>query len=131
MKPAKLSGQVERFKGNGRKLGYPTANIRTETGLEDGVYFGFADLAGWQDHPAVIFIGTPTTVGDSERRVEAYLLDIPDQDYYDLPLKLLIEHYHRPNQRFKDVSELQNAMNNDEEIARDWFRHHSPEALSR
>jgi riboflavin kinase/FMN adenylyltransferase len=119
--PAELSGVVTRFKGNGRQLGYPTANLDVQTDLEDGVYFGFATLEQWKNHPTIIFVGTPTTVGDTERRVEAYLLDIPDQDYYDLPLKLSLEHYHRSNQTFNNLNQLIDIMKQDETAARNFF----------
>lgn len=121
MQPLVLSGTVTRFKGNGRRLGYPTANLNSETAARDGVYFGFADLAGFSHHPSLIFVGVPTTLGDTTRRVEAYLLDIPDKDYYDRPLSLRLEHYHRANQTFADVDELVGVMKSDEAAARRWF----------
>ena len=121
MKPVNLKGTVTRFKGNGRRLGYPTANLVTKTDLADGVYFGFADLADWSQHPAMVFIGVPTTMGDTNRRAEVYLLDIPDRDYYDLPLIVSIRHYHRANQTFNNVDELLEAMKDDEAKARQWF----------
>src|SRR2546430_2613557 len=101
-----LSGTVLAYKGNGRKLGYPTANINVPTDLVDGVYFGFADLQNFKDQPALIFVGTPTTMGDTERRVEAHLLDIPDADYYGQKLTLRIVLYHRPNRTFESVAAL-------------------------
>jgi riboflavin kinase/FMN adenylyltransferase len=118
---AKIKGVITAFKGNGRKLGYPTANLRVATDLADGVYFGYADLDVYRRQPAIIFIGTPTTVGDTERRVEAYLLDIPDKDYYDLPLQLSIESFHRSNRTFDSVDDLMVAMKEDEVAARSWF----------
>lgn len=121
MKPVILSGTVTRFKGNGRHLGYPTANLTTKTGLADGVYFGFANMAKWTRHPAIIFIGTPTTMGDTDRRIEAHLLDIPDEDYYDLPLSLDIRQYHRANRTFADADQLLEAIKDDEAVARQWF----------
>ncbi len=121
MKPVTLKGIVTRFKGNGRKLGYPTANLTTKTDLKDGVYFGFANLVTWTNHPAIIFIGTPTTVGDTDHRVEVYLLDIPDQDYYDQGLEVSLETYHRPNQTFPNIKELLKVMRADEVSARQWF----------
>lgn len=121
LQPVILSGTVTRFKGDGRRLGYPTANLTTATDLDDGVYFGFADLADWTHHPAIIFIGTPTTMGDVTRRVEAHLLNIPDKDYYDLPLAISIEHFHRTNQKFASPDELIEAMQADEAAARHWF----------
>lgn len=119
--PVRLSDIVTKYKGNGRALGYPTANIDAQTDLPDGVYFGFADLAEYTHHPAIIFIGTPTTVGDTERRVEAHLLDITDQDYYGKKISMDIQKYHRPNQTFNSVEELLKAMRADDQASREWF----------
>lgn len=122
--PVELSGVVKRYKGNGRKLGYPTANISTPTTLADGVYFGHASLVGYKGQAAIIFIGTPTTVGDSERRVEAHLLGVPDRDYYGETLTLVIEKFHRLNQTFANVQELVAAMKADEVAGRNWATAH-------
>jgi riboflavin kinase/FMN adenylyltransferase len=121
MKPVTLQGQVSPFQGDGRRLGYPTANIRTATELTEGIYFGFADLASFAARPALIFIGVPTTMGEAERRVEVHVLDIPDKDYYDQALSVRIEYFHRPNERFSDVKTLIAAIQADEAQARDWF----------
>ena len=120
-KVVKLKGVVSTYSGNGRKLGYPTANIKAQTKLADGVYFGFAKLCKFVDRPALIFIGTPTTVGDRDRRVEAHLLDIPDADYYGAELELNILQFHRPNQTFGTVDELIKHMKQDEKAGRQWF----------
>lgn len=119
--PVLLKGVTSRYKGNGRKLGYPTANIGAQTDLPDGVYFGFTTMGNYRHYPSIIFIGTPTTVGDTERRTEAHVLDIADHDYYGLAIELAIEKYHRPNQTFDSVAQLEKAMKDDEEAARDWF----------
>lgn len=119
--PMTLQGTVTRFKGNGRQLGYPTANLTTATDAADGVYFGFANLAGYSRHPSLVFVGIPTTVGDTERRVEVHLLDIPDTDYYDLPISVTLDHFRRPNQTFAGIDELKVAMKADEAAAREWF----------
>jgi riboflavin kinase/FMN adenylyltransferase len=119
--PAKLRGTVRHFKGNGRKLGYPTANIDANTNLADGVYFGFADLEQYTHQPALVFIGTPTTVGDTGRRVETHLLDIADVDYYGHDITLDVQFFHRSNLTFDSIDELLVAMKNDETTARAWF----------
>ncbi len=119
---AKYRGEVVQFKGNGRKLGYPTANIHTASDLKDGVYFGYAELDKYSNHPAIIFIGTPITVGDNDRRLEAYLLDIEDKDYYGEELGVRIYHFHRANKKFGSINELLKAMRSDELAARQWFK---------
>lgn len=119
--PVNLQGVATRFKGHGRQLGYPTANLTINTDLADGIYFGYADLGEFLHQPALIFIGTPTTMGETVRRVEAHLLDIPDRDYYDLPLSLSLHYYYRPNQTFRNAEELGLALQADESAGREWF----------
>lgn len=122
--PQNISGKIVKFSGNGRKLGYPTANLAVATNLADGVYFGWAMLGESEKQPTLIFIGTPTTVGDKERRVEAHILDLPDKDYYDQNLEIEVAHFHRSNQKFASIDELRKAMNDDERAARSWFSEH-------
>jgi FAD synthase len=119
--PLTLTGVVKPYKGDGRRLGYPTANMPTDTSLTDGVYFGFADLGQFTKCPALIFIGTPSTMGEKVRRVEAHLLDIPDNDYYGQKMTLKLYYYHRANQKFASLEELQKAMKADEKTGRAWF----------
>ena len=121
----KLHGLVEQYKGNGRRLGYPTANIKAETELRDGVYFGFANLSKYTEKPALVFIGIPTTMGDVDARVEVHVLDIPDVDYYGDALEIQIEKFHRPNQKFNDVPTLIAEIHKDETEARKWFESHT------
>jgi FAD synthase len=129
--PSRLRGVTAPFNGNGRDLGYPTANLAVATNLKDGVYFGFADMAAFKKRPALIFVGTPLTLGDRERRVEAHLLDIPNQDYYGQKLALTICHHHRANQKFHSLDELKKAMRVDEAIGRAWFDKNSLATKSR
>lgn len=121
MKVVILKGVTIPFRGDGRKFGYPTANIRAETQLAEGVYFGYADLGEYIARPALIFVGVPLTIEDQEQRVEAHLLDIPDEDYYGQSLTVRIHHFHRPNQRFESVEKLLTAMRLDAAEARRWF----------
>lgn len=121
MNITKVSGTVKAYNGNGRKLGYPTANISAKISLRDGVYFGYAILQQYTHHPALIFIGEPITIGYPIRRTEAYLLDITDEDFYGQKLTLEICEFHRPNELFESVDELIVQMKQDEIAARRWF----------
>lgn len=118
---AEVSGVTERFAGTGRKLGYPTANVKAATDLSDGVYFGYADLGEYINHPALIFIGKPKVIADKKWRVEAHLLDIEDLDYYGQDLKLKIMYFHRPNKFFDSKEKLIEAIRNDEAAGRELF----------
>src|SRR3989344_834579 len=120
--PVKIGGMTSRFDGMGRMLGYPTANLKkSDIKIDDGVYFGHATLGQYKHKPALIFVGAPETVGKKDRRVEAYLLDIPDRDYYNQKLMLSLEKFHRPNQKFASKNEFKHAMRDDELAARQWF----------
>ena len=117
-----LEGRVTHFDGNGRSLGYPTANISVETALQEGVYFGFCNLEAYKNQPSLIFIGTPTTLNKTKHRVEAHLLDAVDKDYYGLNLQITLGHFHRPNQHFSSIEELVKTIKADEIAGRKWFK---------
>ncbi len=123
MLPQTLQGTTISHGKNGRKLGYPTANIDTDTLLPDGVYVGFASLDEFRRQPALLFIGSPITVGDAKRRTEAHILDIPDKDYYDKTLTMEFAAFLRPNKKFSSLDDLVAAMKRDEKLARAWFVH--------
>ncbi len=121
-KPIKIGGMTSRGDGYGRSLGYPTANLmKSDVKAQDGVYFGHATLGEFKSQPAIIFVGTPETMGQAQRRVEAYLVDIPDEDHYNQKLMLTLEKYHRANQKFETINDLKHAIRDDEQTARKYF----------
>ena len=68
----------------GRKLGFPTANVRIgpEVELSDGVYAGAVALKDGSRYKAAISVGRrPTYYAAGERLVEAYLLDFARDIY--------------------------------------------------
>jgi riboflavin kinase/FMN adenylyltransferase len=83
-----LSGLVVHGRERGRKLGFPTANLASETECipPDGVYATRAMLAerAW---PSVTNIGTNPTFNEAARTVEAHLFDF-DRDLYGARLRL-------------------------------------------
>lgn len=120
-----VSGVTMPFEGNGRRLGYPTANITVANRMKEGVYFGYADLGPYSHHPALIFVGIPSTVGAKSYRVEAHLLAVADEDYYGMTMRLEICHFYRPNEQFASIDELVAAMHDDEAALRQWMTQHS------
>lgn len=122
--PLYITGYTEKFSGHGRTLGWPTANIKTTYALPDGVYLGWVTLNKYINHPATIFIGIPTTMGQTEHRVEAWLIDIEDKDYYGELLTCELVHYVRRNKTFSTKEKLKQALTNDETYARKWFQEH-------
>ncbi len=102
-----LIGQVTTGAQRGRRMGFPTANltIMAERVIPaDGIYAGFAWVNG-QRYPMVASIGVRPTFSETERTVEAYLLDF-DGDLYGLDLKLEFVERLRPEKRFDSMDAL-------------------------
>ena len=84
-----LDGRIGRGAGRGRELGFPTANLETAPDRAmpaDGIYAAWA-LVGGRRHMAATSIGTRPTFEETDRTVEAFLLDF-DGDLYGHDLRL-------------------------------------------
>lgn len=68
-----IEGRVITGLGEGRKLGFPTANLDTESDLEGGVYAALVIFRG-KKYPAALMIGGDFGT-DKKRKVEVHLLD--------------------------------------------------------
>jgi hypothetical protein len=76
MKPRTLVGVVVRGDGRGRDLGYPTANLKIETGdlPENGVYAVEAEAEGLPRAKAACNVGSrPTVAGTPGVHVEVHI----------------------------------------------------------
>jgi len=123
-RPYSVVGTVVRGEQRGRELGYPTANIPTK-GLAaptDGVYAGWLRLLDpensqspvGEQFPVAISVGTnPTFSGELERRVEAYVLDRADLDFYDQRVEVSFVARIRGMVKFDGVDALLEAMAHD------------------
>ncbi len=128
-RPHRVVGIVVHGNHRGRALGYPTANLATDSlGLVplEGVY------AGWltrveapprdpdRTMPAAISVGTnPTFDTDDPRTVEAYVLDRDDLELYDEKVMVEFTAHIRPTLRFDTVEDLTTAMAQDVERCRE------------
>jgi riboflavin kinase/FMN adenylyltransferase len=114
-RPHRVEGRVVRGDARGRELGFPTANLDVPAGLAipvDGVYAGWLlRLGGAERLAAAISIGTNPTFDGTERRVEAYVLDAPDNfDIYDEDVAIDFANRVRGMERFKTVAALLDQM---------------------
>src|SRR5687767_13416790 len=116
-----LVGVVKKYSGQGRRLGYPTANIEIPDETPEGLFLGRTELKG-KKWPSIIFIGVPVTVGDTKKRAESYILDFPDHDLYGESIRLMIETKLRDNRKFDSVAELIKQMEADVVSAREYFK---------
>ena len=106
----RIDGVVVRGDQRGRDLGFPTANLEPlpwSAVPADGVYAGRLVRRG-QRLPAAISIGTNPTFAGTERRVEAYVLDPPEQpfDLYGEHVGLTFTARLRDTAHYDDVTEL-------------------------
>jgi riboflavin kinase/FMN adenylyltransferase len=127
----RIQGTVEHgFCRGSTALGYPTANINSDTSpslsqflcspdCPDGVYMGWASLPSIRDPmKAAISVGLNPTFEDSEvRLLEAYLLDYKGPDFYGETLRLVITGHIRASLKFDSLESLKNAIAEDCEFA--------------
>jgi len=116
-----VSGEVVQGSGIGKKLGFPTANIKPKNRLfpPNGVY---AVLIKWnkRTYPAVLNIGfRPTIVARRRAKpiLEAHLLDF-NKNLYKKIIEIQFIHKLRNEKRFQGLSQLQAQINRD--IAKSW-----------
>ncbi|MGA8847634.1 MAG: bifunctional riboflavin kinase/FAD synthetase [Nocardioides sp.] len=92
-RPVVLRGHVVRGDQRGRELGYPTANVLTDTltaAPADGVYAGrLRRLDTHETYPVAISVGTnPTFEGIRDRRVESYVIDRTGLELYGVEVEV-------------------------------------------
>lgn len=132
--PLHWAGVATRGDGRGRAFGYPTANLvplePLITPLE-GVYACVAYLTSPSPlslnkeavdvravYPAAVSVGKPPMFENARGRIEAYLIDFPDQDLYGCVLTLQFLKRLRPQQKFESVDALLKQMAQDVQEAR-------------
>ncbi len=101
-----LSGRVVRGRERGRSLGFPTANLESETQCipADGVYAGRVVLSDGV-YPAIANIGLRPTFAEKQRSIEAHLFDF-DRDLYGERIKLELVERIRGERRFDSPAAL-------------------------
>ena len=116
-----LYGRVVRGRGIGRLLEYPTANLQLGDQVipADGVYAGYAEVAGSRCAAAISVGSAPTfrLEAQGQRTVEAYLLN-GSGDLYDQDVALSFTHRLREQRRYGSPEALKAQMAKDVEQVR-------------
>jgi len=111
-----LYGRVVRGRGVGRLLEYPTANLRLADQVvpADGVYAGYADVAGRRGAAAISVGSAPTFCPEAggQRTVEAHLLNGAG-DLYDQDIVLSFTQRLREQRRYDSPDALKAQMAKD------------------
>jgi riboflavin kinase / FMN adenylyltransferase len=127
-RPFSLQGIVIHGQGRGEGLGFPTVNLSVSKGQAmppDGVYATFAHTHNHVFH-SVTNIGKNPTFGNTDRTVEAYLLDFRE-DLYEQEVKINFIHKLRDEIKFSGPDELVKQIFKDIKDARDVLRNLNPE----
>jgi riboflavin kinase/FMN adenylyltransferase len=115
-----ILGTVTEGRQLGRRLGFPTANLRAHNELfpPNGVYAAQAWFRENQ-YGGVVNIGVRPTIENEtgERILELHLFDF-DQQIYGEDVEVAFLGYLRPEQKFSGVDELQAQIQRDAEKAR-------------
>lgn len=118
-RPFFVEGFVERGLQNGRKMGFPTANVKFEKDIilpPDGVYAGVTYVKG-KKYKSVINIGNNPTFNAQRKTVETHLLDF-DEDIYNESVKVDLIERLRGEIKFENMEQLKNQISSDAEHTR-------------
>jgi riboflavin kinase/FMN adenylyltransferase len=118
-RPYRMAGRVIRGRQLGRKLGYPTANMRLSSPPSPlgGVFAIRARWDGGEWRDGVANLGTRPAVGGEEFLVEAHLFDFHG-DLYGRMLELEFARKLRDETHFQKIDDLIAQMREDERQAR-------------
>ncbi|MGH8028837.1 MAG: bifunctional riboflavin kinase/FAD synthetase, partial [Arenimonas sp.] len=118
-----LSGHVVYGKQLGRKLGYPTANLRFagKRPALGGIFACFVHGVGPTPRPGVASLGTRPTVFGTEPLLEAHLFDF-DGDLYGQRIAVEFVAKLRDEEKFNDLPALVRQMDVDARQARKLLR---------
>lgn len=123
--PFELTGTVVKGLQNGRKIGFPTANIRIVDQQKiipaNGVYAVNIELAG-TTHSGMMNIGWRPTIQEEklERKIEVHVFDF-QKEIYDETCRIQVLHYVRAEHKFPNLEALKAQLTSDEATIRAYF----------
>ncbi|KAK3275560.1 hypothetical protein CYMTET_16316 [Cymbomonas tetramitiformis] len=131
----RCKGPVVKGFGRGSKmLGIPTANLEAEAlaaSLQEvlppcGIYGGWASVGNSATvYQMVMSIGWNPYFDNKQKSVEPWLLHEFPEDFYGEELRLLVDHYIRPEANFTTLEALVETIHNDADVARGALQHGS------
>ncbi|WP_129777099.1 bifunctional riboflavin kinase/FAD synthetase [Peristeroidobacter soli] len=118
-RPYRMTGKVIHGEKLGRKLGFPTANLRLHRRATPvaGIFAIRVTGGGLNDAPGVASLGTRPAVNGKELLLEAHVFDF-NGDLYRQPLHVDFIAYLRAERWFADMDTLIEQMNRDAAQAR-------------
>ena len=134
-----ITGTVEHGRELGRKLGFPTANVRPDEPAPPLPANGVYAAALWVEgecgaHPCMLNQGVHPTVPGGKPTIEAHLLNYSG-DLYGRRVRVEYLRFMRPERRFDGLEALQAQLRKDAFSVSEWLesartgRLNDPEAL--
>ena len=118
-----ISGIVNKGKGLGRTIAFPTANIKVKESYKlipsDGVYVVKSKIDGKIIH-GMMNIGTNPTVNGKTRSIEVHFFNF-NQDIYNIELKIEFLKRIRSEQKFENLEQLKNQLKKDRAYALEYI----------
>lgn len=112
-----VTGEVVKGEQLGRKIGYPTINVRPTDKYKlipgEGVYLASVDIED-KRHYGMLNIGRKPTVGDFPRGLEMNIFNY-DRDIYGKEVSINFMDWIRPDKKFGGLEELTKAIDGDKQ----------------
>lgn len=123
-RPYSISGKVVSGDKLGRKIGFPTANIKINESLKliptNGVY-AVNVIINHKKYNGMLNIGTRPTVDGKHASIEVNIFDF-DEDIYGREVKVSFVQKIRSENKFPDLEELKQQLIKDKEFATNILR---------
>lgn len=101
----------------GRKLGYPTANLKytdaEKIHLGHGVFAAYAEVKG-KRYKGMLSVGTRPTLENSDERVEVNIFDF-DEEIYGETIRVVVKKFLRDQEKYASLGELTQQLAIDKE----------------
>lgn len=118
--PYFVVGKVVRGRQDGRKIGFPTANVffpEDKFRIKNGVYKTRVIVDG-KEYKAITNYGAQPTFGENTVVSESYIKDF-DDDIYGKEITIIFDDYIRDIFKFYDIENLKSQLKKDMELLND------------
>ena len=110
-----LSGTIQKGRGLGRQIKFPTANLHIEEPYKliprNGAYVVYAHIEGRLIY-GMMNIGFNPTVEGKNRTIEIHFFEL-DKDLYELQIRIHVLHRLRDEEKFDSLEALQQQLEKD------------------
>lgn len=121
-RPYEVQGFVIHGRGNGRKIGFPTANLSKEINyctVKEGVYVTLSRIRG-KSYKSVTKVGRNISFDDEECTVETHIMDFEGKLYGEQIYVQFLTHI-RGQIKFDRLEHLSERIEKDVSFARNYF----------